>query len=213
MCRRSTTHTYDQARRLQGAWPRARRHLPMLKCRGSNALGHAQGCRRRPVRGNGRGRRRQVPRRAGSSMPRASTRRPAPTPAAPRPAPRCRSAKLEWPGAARLRRKQGQGSARLQGALTAPSSVPRRSARPLPISPKEDMTIKVGINGFGRIGRMVFRAAVQNFRTTSRSSASTTCSSPTTWPTCCSTTACTAASRATSRWTATRSSSTASRSA
>ena len=26
------------------------------------------------------------------------------------------------------------------------------------------MTIKVGINGFGRIGRMVFRAAVQNFK-------------------------------------------------
>jgi glyceraldehyde 3-phosphate dehydrogenase len=26
------------------------------------------------------------------------------------------------------------------------------------------MTIKIGINGFGRIGRMVFRAAVQNFR-------------------------------------------------
>ena len=25
------------------------------------------------------------------------------------------------------------------------------------------MTIKVGINGFGRIGRMVFRAAVQEF--------------------------------------------------
>ena len=25
------------------------------------------------------------------------------------------------------------------------------------------MTIKVGINGFGRIGRMVFRAAVQTF--------------------------------------------------
>ena len=25
------------------------------------------------------------------------------------------------------------------------------------------MTIKVGINGFGRIGRMVFRAAVQDF--------------------------------------------------
>ncbi len=25
------------------------------------------------------------------------------------------------------------------------------------------MTIKVGINGFGRIGRMVFRAAIQNF--------------------------------------------------
>ena len=26
------------------------------------------------------------------------------------------------------------------------------------------MTIKIGINGFGRIGRMVFRAAVQNFQ-------------------------------------------------
>ena len=26
------------------------------------------------------------------------------------------------------------------------------------------MTIKIGINGFGRIGRMVFRAAVQNFK-------------------------------------------------
>jgi len=26
------------------------------------------------------------------------------------------------------------------------------------------MTIKVGINGFGRIGRMVFRAAVKNFK-------------------------------------------------
>ena len=26
------------------------------------------------------------------------------------------------------------------------------------------MTIKVGINGFGRIGRMVFRAAAQNFK-------------------------------------------------
>ncbi|MGA1328001.1 MAG: glyceraldehyde 3-phosphate dehydrogenase NAD-binding domain-containing protein, partial [Rubrivivax sp.] len=25
------------------------------------------------------------------------------------------------------------------------------------------MTLKIGINGFGRIGRMVFRAAVQNF--------------------------------------------------
>ena len=25
------------------------------------------------------------------------------------------------------------------------------------------MTIKIGINGFGRIGRMVFRAAAQNF--------------------------------------------------
>ena len=26
------------------------------------------------------------------------------------------------------------------------------------------MTVKIGINGFGRIGRMVFRAAVQNFQ-------------------------------------------------
>ena len=26
------------------------------------------------------------------------------------------------------------------------------------------MTIKIGINGFGRIGRMVFRAAIQNFK-------------------------------------------------
>ncbi|MBQ0945338.1 hypothetical protein KAK07_18510, partial [Ideonella sp. 4Y16] len=25
------------------------------------------------------------------------------------------------------------------------------------------MTLKIGINGFGRIGRMVFRAAIQNF--------------------------------------------------
>ena len=26
------------------------------------------------------------------------------------------------------------------------------------------MAVRVGINGFGRIGRMVFRAAVQNFK-------------------------------------------------
>ena len=32
------------------------------------------------------------------------------------------------------------------------------------------MTIKIGINGFGRIGRMVFRAAVAELRATSRSS-------------------------------------------
>jgi glyceraldehyde 3-phosphate dehydrogenase len=29
---------------------------------------------------------------------------------------------------------------------------------------KKQMTIKIGINGFGRIGRMVFRAAIQNFK-------------------------------------------------
>src|SRR5262249_330740 len=34
-----------------------------------------------------------------------------------------------------------------------------------PVSVEEsNMAIKVGINGFGRIGRMVFRAAVQNFK-------------------------------------------------
>ena len=26
------------------------------------------------------------------------------------------------------------------------------------------MKLKIGINGFGRIGRMVFRAAIQNFK-------------------------------------------------
>ena len=35
------------------------------------------------------------------------------------------------------------------------------------------MTVRVGINGFGRIGRLVFRAAKRNGRT-SRSSPSTT---------------------------------------
>ena len=29
------------------------------------------------------------------------------------------------------------------------------------------MALKLGINGFGRIGRMVFRAAVENFSNTS----------------------------------------------
>ena len=45
------------------------------------------------------------------------------------------------------------------------------------------MTIKIGINGFGRIGRMVFRAAVQNFADI-EVVASTTCWSPITSPTC-----------------------------
>jgi glyceraldehyde-3-phosphate dehydrogenase/erythrose-4-phosphate dehydrogenase len=57
------------------------------------------------------------------------------------------------------------------------------------------MTIKIGINGFGRIGRNVLRSAIQNFADI-EVVASTTCWSPTTWPTCCNTTACTAASRA-----------------
>jgi hypothetical protein len=30
--------------------------------------------------------------------------------------------------------------------------------------PEQHMTIKIGINGFGRIGRNVFRSAVQNFK-------------------------------------------------
>jgi glyceraldehyde 3-phosphate dehydrogenase len=40
-----------------------------------------------------------------------------------------------------------------------------RRTPPLPSQPEEDkpMAIKVGINGFGRIGRNVLRAAVQNF--------------------------------------------------
>src|SRR6478735_9125235 len=39
-----------------------------------------------------------------------------------------------------------------------------RSTSRISLHPSEpSMTIKIGINGFGRIGRMVFRAAVQNF--------------------------------------------------
>jgi len=36
------------------------------------------------------------------------------------------------------------------------------------------MTVKVAINGFGRIGRNVLRAIVESGRTTSKSSPSTT---------------------------------------
>ena len=43
------------------------------------------------------------------------------------------------------------------------------------------MTIKIGINGFGRIGRMVFRAAVQNFDKDIRPPVAIT-QSPTTMP-------------------------------
>ena len=50
------------------------------------------------------------------------------------------------------------------------------------------MSIKVGINGFGRIGRMVFRASLNHpeieITPRSRSLASTTCAPPTTWLTC-----------------------------
>jgi glyceraldehyde 3-phosphate dehydrogenase len=45
------------------------------------------------------------------------------------------------------------------------------------------MAIKVGINGFGRIGRMVFRAIAKDFPDI-EVVGSTTCSSRTTWPTC-----------------------------
>ena len=48
-------------------------------------------------------------------------------------------------------------TARQCGGHGAQGSVPRNEPR------SELMTIKIGINGFGRIGRMVFRAAVQNF--------------------------------------------------
>jgi hypothetical protein len=66
-------------------------------------------------------------------------------------------------------------------------------------SHQDFMAIKIGINGFGRIGRNgVARCACRTSQT-SKSWASTTCSNPITWPTCSSTTACTAASRARSR--------------
>ena len=44
------------------------------------------------------------------------------------------------------------------------------------------MALKLGINGFGRIGRMVFRAAVENF--SNDMSVSTTSSTLTTSLTC-----------------------------
>ena len=40
----------------------------------------------------------------------------------------------------------------------------RLAAANTPNKSETDMTIKIGINGFGRIGRMVLRAAVQNFQ-------------------------------------------------
>jgi glyceraldehyde 3-phosphate dehydrogenase len=53
------------------------------------------------------------------------------------------------------------------------------------------MAIKVGINGFGRIGRMVFRAAVRDFADIDRWRINDLLE-PATWPTCCNTTRCTA---------------------
>ena len=44
------------------------------------------------------------------------------------------------------------------------------------------MSIKVGINGFGRIGRMVLRCSLQHPEI--EIVASTTCVPPITWPIC-----------------------------
>ena len=59
------------------------------------------------------------------------------------------------------------------------------------------MTIKIGINGFG-IGRMVFRAAVQNFANDIEIVGINDLLEPDYRRTCSSTTRCTAASRVTS---------------
>ena len=58
------------------------------------------------------------------------------------------------------------------------------------------MTVRVGINGFGRIGRNLFRAATSAART-STSSPSTTSGRSTRWPTCSSTTRSSGSSRTT----------------
>ena len=71
------------------------------------------------------------------------------------------------------------------------------------------MTIKIGINGFGRIGRMVFRAAVQNFANDIEIVGINDLLEPDYLAYMLSTTRSTAVSRARSRWTATRWSSTA----
>ena len=78
------------------------------------------------------------------------------------------------PGARALRLAGRRIAAAVRGSRVLSSSTQGESP----------MTIKIGINGFGRIGRMVFRAAVQNFPGHRGRRASTTCSSPTTWPTC-----------------------------
>src|SRR6185369_15674872 len=44
-----------------------------------------------------------------------------------------------------------------------PTARPRRCIERITKDRRHEMAIKVGINGFGRIGRMVFRAAVYNF--------------------------------------------------
>ncbi|MFR8332066.1 MAG: glyceraldehyde 3-phosphate dehydrogenase NAD-binding domain-containing protein [Oscillospiraceae bacterium] len=47
------------------------------------------------------------------------------------------------------------------------------------------MSIKVGINGFGRIGRMVFPRQHANHPDNRDRAASTICALPITWHTCC----------------------------
>ena len=61
------------------------------------------------------------------------------------------------------------------------------------------MPVKVGINGFGRIGRQVTKAMLERHPTSSRSSASTICSTPRPTPTSSSTTPTTATFPAPSR--------------
>ena len=61
------------------------------------------------------------------------------------------------------------------------------------------MATRIGINGFGRIGRLVSDHQGSATRTTSRSSRSTTCSTPPPTPTCSSTTPPTAPTPARSR--------------
>ena len=59
------------------------------------------------------------------------------------------------------------------------------------------MTIKVGINGFGRIGRNVLRSAVQNFGNDIEIVAINDLLNRTILRTCCSTTRCTVVSTVT----------------
>ena len=75
------------------------------------------------------------------------------------------------------------------------------------------MTIKVGINGFGRIGRNVFRSAVQNFGNDIEIVAINDLLEPDYLAYMLKYDSCTAVSTVTSRWTATTWWSTARRSA
>ena len=92
------------------------------------------------------------------------------------------------------------------------SSPPAQRLSPLLTLALASMAIKIGINGFGRIGRLVFRAILERkapVRTTSTSSPSTTSPTPRRSPTSSSTTPSTASTPATSASKAATSSSTA----